>query len=240
MNKKLIVIIFAIAIATAIMLIIAAFTIVNNNSNNNKQANNTNSNINKQQNNVSDNEQKNINSEYNPQTQNKKILIAFFSRAGENYSVGTVQVGNTEIMANNIAELTGGDLYKIEPENPYPSSYEDTIEVVKKEQSENSRPKIKNTINNIDEYDIIFIGYPIWWSDMPMCVYTFLESYDFSNKTIIPFNTHEGSGNAGTYTIIKNKLINSNVLDGLAIQGKNAREDSSKQTIEKWIKELEF
>lgn len=237
MNKKLIVIIAIVIVAT---LILGGLVIFNNNAskNNDKQENTTDSNMNKEENNVVDNED--MNSKNNKETQNNKILIAFFSRADENYAVGTVEVGNTEIMANNIAELTGGELFKIEPVNSYPVSYDEATEVAKQEKNENSRPEIKNTINNIDEYDTIFIGYPIWWSDMPMCVYTFLESYNFFDKTIIPFNTHEGSGDAGTYTTIKNKLTRSNVLEGLAIRGKDAREDSSKKTIENWLKELDF
>lgn len=237
MNKKLIVII---VIAIVAILAIGGFLIFNSNSSKTRanQADTANSNMNREKNNLVTNESENLNSENTTEIKDNKILIAFFSRADENYSVGIVEVGNTEIMANNIAELTGGDLFKIEPVNSYPTSYDDATDVARQEKDENARPEMKNTINNIDEYDTIFIGYPIWWNDMPMCVYTFLESYDFSGKTIIPFNTHEGSGNAGTYMTIKNKLTDSDVLDGLAIRGINAREDSSKQTIEIWIKEL--
>ncbi len=92
---------------------------------------------------------------------------------------------------------------------------------------------------NIDNYDTIFIGYPIWWGDVPMIINTFLEKYDFSGKTIIPFNTHEGSGNSGTYTSIKNKMSSSTVnTNGLAIQGKTARQESSRSTVENWLKGL--
>ena len=192
---------------------------------------------------IAENQDSNSQEELNSSTEdkessNKKILIAFFSRPGENYSVGTVEVGNTEIMANNIAEITGGDLYKINPVIEYPNSYEEAKKVATREQNENIRPEIETKVNNFEEYDTIFIGYPIWYGDYPMIINTFIESYDFSGKTVIPFNTHEGSGNAGTFANIKNKLSNSTVLDGLSIRGSEAREESSKGTIENWIDKL--
>jgi flavodoxin len=170
---------------------------------------------------------------------NSKILVAVFSRAGENYAVGNVEVGNTEVMANYIVDYIGADFFKIEPVTPYPESYEECTEVAQQEKNQNARPEIKNKITNFDDYDTVFIGYPNWWGDMPMIVYTFLESYDFSGKKVIPFNTHEGSGASGTYNTIKNKLSNSNVItNGLAIRGANVR--SSKSEVESWLKELGF
>ena len=162
----------------------------------------------------------------------QKILIAYFSRAGENYNVGVVEKGNTELMNENIVEMTGGDLFKIEPTQDYPVSYDEATEIAQEEQRNDARPQIQGNIEDFGEYDTIFIGYPIWYGDMPQIMYTFLESYDFSGKTVIPFNTHEGSGNSGTYNTIKSKLESANVLDGLAIRGSEAREDSSKTTIE--------
>lgn len=237
MNKKIIGIVI---IAIVVILVVGGCIMFNNsNKDNEEKANGNKTNAVNANNDVNNNANDNENNN-NEETQKSKILVAYFSRADENYAVGTVEVGNTEIMAKNIAELTGGDLFKIEPVQPYPASYDETTEIAQQEKNQNSRPELKNEINNIDEYDTIFIGYPIWWSDMPMCVYTFLEDYDFSNKTIIPFNTHEGSGSSGTYATIKNKLANSNILDGLSIRGKDAREDSSKQDIEDWIKGLNF
>ena len=131
---------------------------------------------------------------------------------------------------------------KIDPVKPYPADYKECTEVATEEKNSNARPEFKNADSiNIDNYDTIFIGYPIWWGDVPMIINTFLEKYDFSGKTIIPFNTHEGSGNSGTFSDIKSKMKSSNVnTNGLAIQGKTARQESSRSTVENWLKELGF
>mgnify|MGYP000903670676 CR=1 FL=1 len=118
-----------------------------------------------------------------------KILIAYFSRADENYQVGYVEKGNTQVLAEAVAEATGGELFRIETERPYPKEYRETTEVAKREQNEGARPKLKSTPPDIGFYDVIFLGYPNWWGDMPMAVYTFLESYGsgaFAGKRIIP------------------------------------------------------
>lgn len=172
----------------------------------------------------------------------KKILIAFFSRADENYNVGTVDVGNTEIMAGFIKDYLGdkADTFKIDPVKAYPANYKECTEVATKELNENARPEFKN-VNSLDisKYDTIILGYPIWWGDVPMIINTFLEKYDFTGKNVYLFNTHEGSGNSGTYRSIKNKLSSANVnTDGLAITGKKAREESSRSTVEEWLKGL--
>lgn len=178
----------------------------------------------------------------NTANNNKKILIAFFSRADENYNVGTVSVGNTEIMARYIKEYLGdrADGFKIDPVVSYPTSYKECTEVATQEKNSNARPEFKNAeALDLSKYDTILLGYPIWWGDVPMIINTFLEKYDFSGKTIIPFNTHEGSGDSGTYAYIKNKMSSSNVnTNGLAIRGAAAREESSKSTVENWLKGL--
>lgn len=187
---------------------------------------------------IADNELNNIETTDSTTNSDRKILIAYFSRAGDNYNVGVVEKGNTELMAENIVEMTGGDLFKIEPTQDYPVSYDEATEIAQEEQRNDARPQIQGNIEDFGEYDTIFIGYPIWYGDMPQIMYTFLESYDFSGKTVIPFNTHEGSGNSGTYNTIKSKLESANVLDGLAIRGSEAREDSSKTTIEEWLEQV--
>lgn len=165
-----------------------------------------------------------------------RILIAYFSRAGENYGVGVVSKGNTAI----VAELTGGDLFEIEPVTPYPSGYEETRVISMQELAENARPPIANTVDNMEEYDIVFMGYPIWCVDLPMIVYNFLESYDFSGKTVIPFNTHGGSGQAGTQNIIETKFPDSTVLGGLAIPGADAQNapDEVRELVVGWLEGL--
>ena len=151
---------------------------------------------------------------------NKKSLIVYFSvpetddpnkemTTEEENSAIVVEgevLGNTQYAAMLIAENTGGDLYRIEPETPYTTNHEELVALAREEQNEDARPKIKTTIGNFDDYDVIYVGYPIWWSDMPQIMYTFFEWYDFSGKTVIPFSTHGGSGLAGTVTTIQNKL----------------------------------
>ena len=178
----------------------------------------------------------------NTSEEEKNILIAFFSTADENYSVGTVDVGNTEIMAGFIKDYIGekADTFKIDPVTPYPADYKKCTEVATKELNENARPEFQNANSlDISKYDTIILGYPIWWGDVPMIINTFLEKYDFSGKTVYLFNTHEGSGNSGTYSSIKNKLSSTNVnTNGLAIRGADARKESSRSTVENWLKGL--
>ena len=173
--------------------------------------------------------------------EDNKILVVYFSKTGENYNVGTVNVGNTAMMASYIKEYLNADSFEIVPVKKYPDNYKEATEVGKKEQNENARPEIKNKLENLDDYDTIFLGYPIWWGDLPMIVYTFIENYDLSGKTVIPFNTHEGSGSGGTYNKLKDYLKNSNVnTNGLALTGKNARTESGKEETIKWLKELGY
>ncbi|MDE6426115.1 MAG: NAD(P)H-dependent oxidoreductase [Ruminococcus sp.] len=174
--------------------------------------------------------------------QNTNVLIAYFSRAGENYSVGVIEKGNTELLAEIIAEETGGDLFEIVPVVPYPYEYEETKAIATQERNDNIRPEIRNTIENLDDYDVIFVGYPIWWGDMPMIMYNFLESYDFSGKTIIPFNTHEGSGQAGTASNIRSICDNSNVMDGFAVRGSIAQnnEENARTIVKNWLDTNDF
>lgn len=117
------------------------------------------------------------------------MLVAYFSLAGEQYGVGVVEEGNTGIIAHMIAEQTGADLFEIKPETPYPTIYQEILDVSRQEMADNVRPAITDTVENMDAYDTIFIGYPNWWGDMPMIFYNFLESYDLSGKTIVPFCT---------------------------------------------------
>lgn len=191
---------------------------------------------------VNKEDEKKANDILNNQTETEsKALVVYFSRTGENYNVGNVDVGNTAMMASYIKEYLNVDSFEIIPVNKYPDSYDECLKVATKEKNEDARPAIENKIDDISKYDTIFIGYPIWWGEIPQIVYTFMEEYDLSNKTIIPFNTHEGSGSAGTYITIKNKLTKSNVeTNGLALQGKVAREDKGKEETINWLKELGY
>ena len=168
------------------------------------------------------------------------ILIAYFSRADENYGVGMIEKGNTEIIAEMIADETGGELFHIERSTPYPADYDECTDEAKREQEENARPELASDLEGIESYDTIFLGFPIWWSDMPMAVYSFLESYDFSGKTIIPFCTHEGSGISSTESSIAEVCPDTEVLEGLGIRGSIAQnsQDEAKETVDGWLEEI--
>lgn len=162
-------------------------------------------------------------------------LVAFYSRADENYFSGsykTVSVGNTEKIAKMIAEKTGAELFKIEQETPYSADYQACIAEAQKDLRSSARPKIIALPENLDEYDEIYLGYPNYWGDMPMAVYTFLEAFDWNGKTIHPFCTHEGSGLSGTVRKIEGVCKGATVTKGLAVQG--GRVDGAKAQVESW------
>ena len=179
-----------------------------------------------------------------------RILVAYLSRAGENYNVGEtregsasaayagyIEKGNTAIMADLIAELTGGDLFEITTVTPYPEDYASMLRVAQEEIDTDARPELAAAVENTADYDVIFIGYPIWHGKMPQAIYSFIESYDLDGKTVIPFNTHEGSGQSGTQRVISNALPNCTVLQGLAIQGKTAQENKgrARELLTDWL-----
>lgn len=151
------------------------------------------------------------------------ILVAFFSRADENYNVGTVAIGNTQILAEYIADEVGADSFHIETVTPYPKDYDDCCDVAKQELNDKARPEIQGGVDNMEQYDIVFLGYPIWWGDMPMAIYTFIESYDWSDKVVIPFCTHEGSGLSGTDSNIKD-ATGAQVLTAIDMRRTTAQE----------------
>lgn len=171
-----------------------------------------------------------------------KILVAFFSRTGENYGVGVIEKGNTHIIADMIAEELNADTFEIVRVTPYPEAYRDCTDEAQEEKTANARPELTAAVENFDDYDIIFLGYPIWWGDMPMPVYTFIESYDFSGKTVIPFCTHAGSGLSGTVQTLRDMLENSEVLDGFEIAGTTAQneQEEAKDLVLTWIEGLDI
>ncbi|MBQ3464175.1 MAG: flavodoxin [Clostridia bacterium] len=166
-------------------------------------------------------------------------IVVYFSRAGEQYKVGNIDTGNTAVVAEMIAEKTGADIFEITPaDDNYPmDSYDDLIDYAKQEQNDNARPKIDGDVENFEQYSTVFLGYPIWWGDLPMIVYTFLENYDFEDKTILPFCTHEGSGNAGTKSKIEKAIPSAIVEDVLAIRGEEAQkqQDSTRDKVNEWL-----
>ena len=155
------------------------------------------------------------------------VLIVYFS-----------QTGNTETVANIIYDNVGGDIVKLETTEAYPSDYDELVDYAQQEQQEDARPELSTVIENIEQYDTIFLGYPNWWGDMPMAIYTFLDTYDLSGKTIAPFITHGGSGLSGTPENIQEEELNATVTEGLAIDGDEAS-DSSEDVVE-WLNSLGF
>lgn len=176
------------------------------------------------------------------QTSDKKILVMYFSRTGEEYNVGNITKGNTAIVADYIAQKTGADTFEIKPATPYPDEYEACTELAKRELESNARPALAKNIDNLAQYDTIILGYPIWWSALPRVMMTFLESNDFSGKTIIPFCTHGGSGLAGTEREIVDACPNSKILSGLAVIGKDAQNDfpAVQKDVDAWLKSLGY
>lgn len=165
-------------------------------------------------------------------------LIAYFSRKGFNYVKGGIidlPVGNTEVVARKIQMLTGGGnaLFHIEPKKPYPIFYTEATAVAQNELRQNARPEILGKVEEMEKYQTVFLGYPNWWGTMPMAVFTFLESYDFSGKTIVPFCTHEGSGLGSSERDIHNICPAARLLPGLAIRGSEAGEADA--LIKKWL-----
>ena len=166
------------------------------------------------------------------------VLIAYYSRAGENYFGGAyrrISVGNTEKAAQMLAGLTGGELFKIEQAQPYSDDYNTCTAEAKAHLRNNARPEVLNLPDNLDAYDEIYLGYPNYWGTMPMAVYTFLENYDFTGKTIHPFCTHEGSGLSHTVQDIQKAAPGAAVTKGLAIHGSSV--DGAKDAIAKWVQE---
>ena len=165
----------------------------------------------------------------------KKSLIIYFSRADENYFGGEMRYidkGNTEVIAEYIKDITGADIFKVEPLNPYPKDYMECIEEAKVRTREHKAP-IKENIPDISSYEVIYIGSPIYWGGMPEEMFTALKGLDYSEKIIRPFTTHEGSGLSSVPRQLKEICVGASVLDGLAIVGSQV--NNSKDKVENWI-----
>ena len=169
----------------------------------------------------------------------KKVLVVFFSRTGENYAVGNIEKGNTHIIAEMIAKETGVKLFRIETVKPYPDEYKACVEVAKAEKENNARPEVKGDVK-VEDYDVIFLGYPNWWGDMPMAVYTFIEKHNWNGKTVVPFCTHEGSGLSGTERKLKDACKGATVSEGLAIKGTTAQNSQPQalKAVQTWLKKV--
>lgn len=154
-----------------------------------------------------------------------KSLVVYFSWSG-----------NTKNVAQAIQTQTNSDIFEIVPEVPYSDDYNTVVDFAQEEQRENARPAIADSIENIDDYNVIYVGYPNWWGDMPMILYTFFENYDLSGKTIAPFCTSGGSGLSNTVNEIKELEPNATVTDGLHIGSSSA--SSPDNAVSNWLAEL--
>ena len=164
-----------------------------------------------------------------------KSIIIYFSRKDENYGVGVIDKGNTEIVAEYIKELTNSDIFKVERKIPYAKDYETCCEEAKEEQINNERPELTKYLDNIDAYDTVYIGSPIYCGTMPQPMFTQLEKFNFKGKTVKPFTTHEGSGLGNVISDLQKICKGASIKQGLAIKGSNAK--NSKEIIEKWCKD---
>lgn len=178
------------------------------------------------------------------------LLVAYFSYA-ENAALpddvdasasASIQpwngalTGNTGVVADMIAQATGADLFSIRTVEQYPDTYDATIDQGQQEQSDGARPELATHLENLDSYDTIFLGFPNWWGDMPMAVYTFLDEVDLSGKTVIPFVTSGGSGFSNTISTIQEMEPQATVQEGLSISGSSAT--GAQQQVESWLSEL--
>ncbi|MCG6534528.1 MAG: NAD(P)H-dependent oxidoreductase [Syntrophales bacterium LBB04] len=157
----------------------------------------------------------------------KKILVAYFSHSG-----------NTRAIANQIHKSVGGDIFEIQAVEPYPDDYDACVQQAKQELGSGYKPALKRKIENIKSYDLVFIGYPIWWGTIPAPVRTFLSEYDFSGKTIVPFCTQEGSGLGRSVTDISKLCPKSTLLDGVAIWGRDVKTAQNK--VSEWLQKIKI
>ncbi|MBQ2620717.1 MAG: hypothetical protein IJF84_05205 [Thermoguttaceae bacterium] len=172
-----------------------------------------------------------------------KAIVIYFSHAGENNGVGYVQEGNTAKVAKTIARRVNADLYEIKEARPYSPKFEACVGQAKEEQRRNARPAIAGRLPDLSSYKVIFIGYPIWFGDCPMIIYSFLEKENLNGKIIIPFCTHEGSGLGKTAQNLQRRFPRAKVVQkGLAIKGSIAQRDPrmTAKSVEMWLKALKI
>lgn len=174
-----------------------------------------------------------------PAASNGVSLVLVFSRAGENYNVGTVEVGNTMVLARMIAEKTGGNLFEIERAKPYPEAYDECCDEALEEKNSGARPELA-AMPDLSGYDTVYLGFPCWWGDIPMPVYSAIEALNWDGKTIHPFNTHAGSGEAGMFATVARKCTGATVTGGLTMAGTIAQNDrnAAESQIDNWLASL--
>lgn len=171
-------------------------------------------------------------------SENGDILIVYFSRTGYNYPNTWLDVGHTARVAEYIADYTGAASFEIVPSVPYPDGYDETTAIARQEIDNNARPAIKNELTDLDNYSIVFVGSPIWYGTPPMIMRTFFDTYDLSDKTIVPFCTHAGSGMGNTVSVIRSVFPDATMLDGLAVRGTDS--PNARNTVTDWLQRIGF
>lgn len=163
-------------------------------------------------------------------------IVVYFSRAGYNYEVGYVKRGNTAVLADMIASKTGSDVFEIVPAQPYPEDYNKCLDVAIAERDANARPAYSGEVD-LAPYETVYLGYPLWWRDLPMCVRTFLESHDWAGKRIRPFCTHGGMGVMGTVDSVAATCEGAGVSEPLSMNGATAQHDrvSAESAVDSWL-----
>ena len=177
------------------------------------------------------------NKSLNSENMSKSIVI-FFSHAGDNYSVGNIEVGNTKIVADYISEITGADQYEIVTHKYDGMSYTPLIELAKKEAAAGELPPYEGAAPDLSQYDTVFIGGPVWWGTYPQVMFTLFKDIDLAGKTVIPFTTHEGSGLASCASDVQKAFPKANVTGEFSIYGHEVR--GGKAKVERWLKGIGF
>ncbi|MBQ6310069.1 MAG: flavodoxin [Bacteroidales bacterium] len=167
-----------------------------------------------------------------------KAIVIFFSHAGDNYSVGNIEVGNTKIVADYITEIIGADQFEIVTHKYDGMAYNLLIKLAKEEAKNGELPPYEGTAPDLSKYDTVFIGGPVWWGTYPQVMFTLFKDINLDGKTVIPFTTHEGSGLASCVSDVKKSFPKANVTKGFSIYGHEVRSEKGK--VEKWLKGLGF
>lgn len=170
----------------------------------------------------------------------KRVLVLFFSRAGDNYKVGRVKKGNTAFLAEHISEMAGADIFEITSKKNYDIPYVEMLKVVRDEWENDEYPEFNEPLHNIAKYDIIFIGGPIWWGTYPRVMFSFLKEHDLNGKIIIPFTTNEGSGLGNTEADLHKLFPKATIINGFSMSGQEARKPEAHETVRQWLNSLDF
>lgn len=167
-----------------------------------------------------------------------RVLIIYYSRSGTNYPDVTLKHGHTWQIAREIAQVTGGTRYQIQTAQAYPKNYQATVDQAEQEQQDNARPRLKGILPDVTQYETIFLGYPIWWSDLPMPVRTLMDQIDLNDKVVIPFSTNAGSGWGDSLATLKKQYPQAKFQKGFEIEG--AEVDQAHKQIRRWLRDLGY